>query len=375
MAGKGKSSGAGKRLKKKVEELSILYEVSQVITSTLDLDKVLNLIVERAVYLMRAQVGSLRLLDKEGELILGASYGHSHSDEYWRKKGKLKLKNGLSGLAARKKQPIIVKNVQKDKRYKYPNLARKEGLVSLLSVPLMEKGKPIGILSVYTKKVHSFRKREVELLSHFASQAAIAIRNAQLYKRLHQVYLNSIRALAAAIDARDKSTYGHSEQVAKYARAVAKEMRLSGERIEMLEHACRLHDIGKIGIHDYILTKPGKLNNKEWSEIRTHPTLGREILEPLEFLKEIVPLVRQHHERYDGKGYPDGLKGEEICLEARIISVADAYGAMTSERPYRLTYSSAKAKRELRNCAGRQFDPKVVKAFLSALEKEGKKLA
>ena len=140
-------------------------------------------------------------------------------------------------------------------------------------------------------------------------------------------------------------------------------MHLPRERIEILEHACWLHDIGKIGLPDSILNKPGKLSDEEWVKIKAHPVLGGEILNPLESLKEIVPLVRQHHERCDGKGYPDGLKEEEIPLEARIIAVADAYGAMTSERPYRLAYSPAKAKRELKKHAGHQFDSQVVKAL------------
>lgn len=363
MAGKekGREVERRKRSRRKVDELSTLYEVGKVLTSTLDLDKVLNLIVEKAVYLLKAQVCSLRLLSEKGELILRASYGHSH--EYWRKKRKLKLEDSLSGLAVRRKQPVIVKNVQKDKGYKYPYLARKEGLLSLLSVPLLDEGEPIGILNVYTKKVHSFRKEEVELLSHFASQATIAISNAQLHQRLHEAYLGSIKALAVAIDARDKYTFGHSEEVVKYARAIAKAMHLPRERIEILEHACWLHDIGKIGLPDSILNKPGKLSDEEWVKIKAHPVLGGEILNPLESLKEIVPLVRQHHERCDGKGYPDGLKEEEIPLEARIIAVADAYGAMTSERPYRLAYSPAKAKRELKKHAGHQFDSQVVKAL------------
>lgn len=190
------------------------------------------------------------------------------------------------------------------------------------------------------------------------------------HKELQEVYMRTITALASAVDAKDHYTRSHSEHVTKYAVAIAKEMRLAPSEIELIREACQLHDLGKIGIHDYILTKPGKLTPEEWDEIRLHSLRGAEILKPLTFLNGVIELIRQHHERYDGKGYPYGYKGKKIELGARIIAAADAYDAMISERPYRKAYSKEGAIKELKRNSGTQFDPKVIKAFLKVLKKE-----
>ena len=156
----------------------------------------------------------------------------------------------------------------------------------------------------------------------------------------------------------------------KYAAAIVKEMGFSAQEVETLREACQLHDLGKIGIHDYILGKSDKLTEKEWEKIKLHSLRGAEILEPLTFLDGVIMLIRQHHERYDGKGYPDGLKGEQIKLGARIIAVADAFDAIISERPYRKAYSKKYAISKLKENSGTQFDPQVVEAFLKVLKKQ-----
>ncbi len=192
----------------------------------------------------------------------------------------------------------------------------------------------------------------------------------KLYHDMQSAYMATVKALAQAIDAKDHYTHSHSEHVTKYAVAVAKEMEFSIRETDILREACQLHDLGKIGIHDYILNKSDELTEKEWDEIRLHSLRGAEILEPLTFLDGVITLVRQHHERYDGTGYPNGLKGEEIELGARIIAVADAFDAMISERPYRKAYSKEYAVSKLKENGGTQFDPEVVKVFLKALKKE-----
>ena len=192
----------------------------------------------------------------------------------------------------------------------------------------------------------------------------------RLYEDLRSTYMHTIKVLAQAIDARDHYTHSHSENVAKYAVAIAEEFKLSAKEIETIREACELHDLGKIGIEDYILTKPSSLNEEEWKQIKRHPTIGAQILEPLTFLDNVVEMVRQHHERYDGKGYPEGRKGEDIVFGARIINLADAYEAMRSARSYRKTpLTKEEALLDIIRNKGTQFDPKVVDAFLNVVDR------
>jgi diguanylate cyclase (GGDEF)-like protein len=190
-----------------------------------------------------------------------------------------------------------------------------------------------------------------------------------LNKSLQALYLGTMGALVGTIEAKDRYTKGHSDRVTKYAVSIAKELKLSDNDLEFIRYACQLHDIGKIGIRDYILSKSDKLTKEEWEEIKLHPITGANILKPLEFLGNEIPYIKHHHERYDGTGYPQGLKMESIPLGARIIAVADAFDAMTSERPYRRAKSVQEAINELKENAGTQFDPKVVAAFLNLIEK------
>jgi putative two-component system response regulator len=188
---------------------------------------------------------------------------------------------------------------------------------------------------------------------------------ARLYEDLRTVYMRTIRVLAQAIDARDHFTHDHSENVAKYAVAIARQMGMTVKEIEMIRDASELHDLGKIGIEDSILMKPAGLSPDEWKQVKLHPQMGAQILEPLTFLADVIELVRQHHEHYDGTGYPAGRKGDDIILGARIIHLADAFEAMTSPRSYRkvpLTRDDAIA--EINRNINTQFDPRVADAFM-----------
>lgn len=201
----------------------------------------------------------------------------------------------------------------------------------------------------------------------------LARRSFELYSKMQKVYLDTIRALAAAIDAKDPYTKGHSERVAKMALALAQELNLSDREIENIEYAALLHDIGKIGIADNILGKDSSLTNREFDKIKEHTVMGAKIIEPVDFLKNSYETIYHHHEKYDGKGYPDGLKSEDIPVLARIIAVADAYDAMCSDRPYRKKLNNDKILKELKDQSGKQFDPKVVKALISVLDREREK--
>jgi len=181
--------------------------------------------------------------------------------------------------------------------------------------------------------------------------------------------MRTINALVSAIDFKDHLTRSHSDNVQHYACAIAREMGLSKTEVERIKEACQVHDLGKIGVHDDILTKQDVLTEQEYKEIKLHSLAGAVILKPFRFLEKIVQLVRQHHERYDGKGYPDGIKGEEISIGARIMAIADSFDAMTNERPYRRAMTKEQAVAELKRNSGTQFDPRIVEVFLNVLEK------
>ena len=188
-----------------------------------------------------------------------------------------------------------------------------------------------------------------------------------LYEDQQKTYLNTIHALVSAIEASDSYTRGHSERVTRYSLAIAKRLGLSAERLKIMERAAILHDIGKIGINATLLHKVGKLSPEDIFDLQQHPTIGIKILEPIEFLNDVRTCIVQHHERFDGKGYPNGVSGEELLLEARILAIADTFDAMTSDRPYRKALSLDIAVKELVDNAGTQFDPAIVPHFIDLL--------
>jgi HD-GYP domain-containing protein (c-di-GMP phosphodiesterase class II) len=234
----------------------------------------------------------------------------------------------------------------------------------------------VGIASV-DQPLHGRRPSDSELsvLMAVADQAGLAVEHAQreaagdgaLREQSRELRLAAVMLLAETLDLRDAGTARHSRTVGAYARHTALALDLTPERVERIQAAGVLHDLGKLGIADAILHKPGKLDDAEWREIQRHPEIGARILEHAG-LGDIAGWVRAHHERVDGRGYPIGLAADEIPLEARILAVADAYEAMTADRPYRTAMPTAEAREEILRCAGGQFDPEVAEAFLAALD-------
>jgi len=236
---------------------------------------------------------------------------------------------------------------------------------NLLAIPFFHKGEAIGVIAVVNKiSSGNFSDEDVELLHTLGNQAAIAVDNAKLIEDQKTLFLDTIIALAAAVDAKDPYTHSHSKNVSIYSKAIADQMLLPEHEMETLELAAILHDIGKIAIPESILNKPGKLTREEFEIMKTHPVCGVKIVENIKEMEEIIPGMKHHHERYDGKGYPDGLREEEIPLSARILAVADTYDAMTSDRPYRKGPGHEAAMREIMRCSGTQLAPDVVEAFL-----------
>jgi len=214
-----------------------------------------------------------------------------------------------------------------------------------------------------------FSEDDLRMLTRIAHVAAMAVQNALRHRQNQMLFHQTVRALAGAVDLRDPYTAGHSERVASFSRATAAEMGLSEKECNWVYLAGALHDIGKIGIRDEILRKPGKLDRAEYEEFKVHPSEGVRIITTIEQMQAVTAGLAQHHERFDGTGYPAGLSKDDISKAGRIIAVADTFDAVTSDRPYRKRLADEAAFGELKQCSGRQFDPEVVAAFLRAYEK------
>jgi HD-GYP domain-containing protein (c-di-GMP phosphodiesterase class II) len=225
-----------------------------------------------------------------------------------------------------------------------------------------------GAINVEEIEPGAFDEDDARLLQTVADQLGSALRSALLYEQLDRAYLGTAEALAAALEAKDSYTAQHAHSIVKWAEAVGRRLGLQSRELRDLRYGAVFHDIGKIAIPEAILNKQGPLDDREREIMERHTLVGEQILAPVEFLKGVRPIVRHEHERWDGNGYPDGLRGEEIPLGARIVLVCDAYHAMTSDRPYRASMSEADARAELRAGAGTQFDPRVVDNFLAVLD-------
>ena len=240
----------------------------------------------------------------------------------------------------------------------------KHQFYSLLSISLKANNRYIGILNLFSLTPgFTFSEKQNRSLYILTAKGASAIENANLYKNTQQYYLQTIKSFAHALEAKDQYTHGHSQQVTRYAEVLAKGMQLDPRQINLLLQAAMLHDIGKIGISETILNKSGALTEEEYLIVKKHPVTGKHILAPITSLAAIIPVVYHHHERWDGTGYPDGLTGQEIPLLARILTVADAFDAMTSSRAYRRAMTSVEAFQELERYAGSQFEPQLVEVF------------
>ncbi|MDD5089547.1 MAG: TIGR00282 family metallophosphoesterase [Candidatus Wallbacteria bacterium] len=353
-------------LQQKVDEGSSLYEIGRVVSSTLELyghDGLLDKIMALVTEVMNAEACSVILVDeKTNELYFEIGQGEKGEAI---KQIRLKMGQGIAGWVAQNGKSCIVPDTSKDTRFFFQADDKTKFITrSIIAVPLLLKDKPVGVLEVLNKKGETtFNEHDVELLEAIASLAVNSIDNAKLYVSIRSLYKSTIQVLANAMDSKDPYTHGHSRRVAKYSVEIAKKIGLSREEIEDINFAALLHDIGKIGIRDHILCKPGRLTDEEYQIIKNHPVISAQILAPVEFLSDKIPMVRGHHERYDGKGYPDGLKGKDICLGARIIAVADSFDAMTSDRSYRKGMPFEQSFEELKKCSWTQFDGDMVDVF------------
>jgi putative nucleotidyltransferase with HDIG domain len=360
------------KLEESVKRLSSLNNTSKALHSFLELDDLLKSFVEIVANELEADRVSLMLLDKEtNELLIEAAVG---LDEQLVRSVRINVGDGIAGTVVKKGQSILVKDIESDPRIEKSNNDEKYNTGSfisapiLLSVPITYQQKTFGVINVNDKRTGGvFTDDDLNFVSNLASQAAVAIMNVQIMEDLRNTHFEAITALAEALEAKDSVTRNHSDRMLRFAIQIAGRLGLNEDRKEGLRYLAVLHDIGKIGIPEHILLKPGKLTDEEYSVMKQHPVIGAQLVQKVSFLSEIAPLIHAHHEQYDGNGYPQGLSGSDIPIESRIVSVLDAFDAMTSDRPYRQSIGLDRAIQELKDFAGSQFDPCVVEEFITIL--------
>ncbi|MGA9193216.1 MAG: HD domain-containing phosphohydrolase [Anaerolineales bacterium] len=343
--------------------LLALAEISRMVNSSLDLQTVLREVMDTIIRLTGADRGFLMLKDETGELQTRVARNWERASL---KAQEIHVSRTVVDWVVAHATPILTTNALDDPRFSAQESIIAYSLRSILCVPLKAKDRLIGVLYADSRLQEGlFNEEDRTLLTLFAHQAAVAIENARLFNALAEAYDQTLDALVAALDTRDRETEGHSQRVVRIALLIAAEMAYPEDDLNNLQRGALLHDIGKIGIPDAILRKPGPLDDDEWEIMRKHPEFGRRMLAGIPFLKRPLDVIYAHQERYDGTGYPEGLAGEEIPIGARIFAVADTFDAITSDRPYRKGQPLETARQIIRDNSGTQFDPKVVQVFLS----------
>jgi len=335
---------------KKLQEISNLHAISLELDEIYNNKEIYKKIVEMAVKLLAVRHAFFAMVEGDS-LRIRQSTGLGCQE--------FKIKGSIfEGVIQNKSYGIISNN--------RTGIFKELPLHSeILLIPFTLKEEVFALLGLYDKADNTaFTEEEIAIILTFAKKASLRIENNALYEVFYNNLINTLKSLVIGIEARDSYTKQHSERVAIYSLQIADVIGLGEEDKDAIRFGGYLHDIGKMGVRDTVLLKPGKLTPDEMAEIKLHPLKGDEIIKPIKFFPKERELVRYHHERFDGKGYPDRLEGHEIPLLARILSVADAYDAMTSSRPYREARTHEYTVQEIKRCSGTQFDPEIVKAFL-----------
>lgn len=359
---------AKKEILERNRQILAIGNVTQLLTKNLEPREILYSIAEKISTILSSPLCTIRTVNESGKLELMVAAGEL-KDMLLLKELSLTNDENVKLLVSKEITILDANKFPVDygllRRFKQLNVK------NIISVPLISKDKAIGALNILTT---SRLANDISLLRSVADSVSIAIENANLYDNLRNWYLRTIDALAYAVEAKDRYTKGHSLRVSKYAAIIGESMGLPKDEIEKLKIAGILHDIGKIGISDKILTKPGKLTKEEYDKIKQHPSISRKILEPIGLSKDIIDGIEKHHERYDGKGYPFGLNDDNIPLIAAILCVADSFDAMTSDRSYRKGMPFDEAVNELLKYKGTQFNPRVVDSVMSIYMRDRKKI-
>jgi len=359
-------------LQQKVQQLTALLNASISFNSAEDIHEVVERVLEQMVMIVKAEAGTLWLYDEEQELIIPAVVNGPSAEKV--KSIRLRKGEGVVGRVIENNHSELVTDVTKD-----PSWAKRvdeaSGFVtrSLMTVPLFAKDIPIGAMQLVNKQGGQlFSEEDLNIALALANQSALAIHNSKMFDQLYRLSMSMIRTLALALDARDPYTAGHSSRVSRYSLWIARELGLSEKECRDLERAALLHDIGKIGVPDHILGKNSRLTDEEYAIMAKHPEIGARILsklEPQSQMKLATEVARHHHEKMDGTGYPDKISGEQIPFYARIVAVADAFDAMTTDRPYHKGRTYREGIQEVLRCRGTHFDAQVADAFAKVMEK------
>lgn len=351
------------QLNRAINDLTLLYQIEYHISSILSIEELLK----TAVNLIDSAIGDLITTifipdEKNEKLEIKAITPNVKIKPGFES---VPLYRGIVGEAMKTKRLIYVADVEKDERY----VSAIDDVNSELAIPLISGTKILGVIDFQSKLKNRFDLMTIDLLDDIAHRITTFLENAILYEKIEKSYTETIKALVLAMEVKDSYTRGHSERVTELAMKLADKIGIADGRKKLLYWASLLHDIGKIGISEAILNKPGTLDEFEFSEIKRHPVEGAKMLEQIEGLNGIVPIIKHHHENYDGTGYPDNLKGDEIPLESRILAVCDVYDAMTTIRSYRKPFSNEGAMETILSFSGTRLDPDIVKEFLTMMGK------
>jgi len=358
------------QLERQLDRLGALRTIDMAITASLDLRLSLAVILDQVVTQLGVDAADVLLLDgSTSRLAFAAGRGFRSART---PRAPLGLGEGYGGRIALERRPITEPNLPEAAGFVRKDLIEAEGFVAYCGVPLVAKGQVRGVLEIFHRAPLKMDREWQAFLETLADQAAIAVDNAVLLSDLQQANANLVLAYdttlegwSRALDLRDRETEGHTLRVTETTVLLARAMGMSEADIVHVRRGALLHDIGKMGIPDRILLKPGPLTEDEWAEMRRHPALALDLLSPIAYLRPALDIPYCHHERWDGSGYPRGLRGEQIPLAARIFAVVDVWDALRSDRPYRPGWPEERVRRYLRESAGTLFDPAVVDVFLT----------
>jgi response regulator RpfG family c-di-GMP phosphodiesterase len=359
------------KVREQTKTIFAIYKFANQLNSMDSLEDVVNSVVNFIADFMFSKRVSIMLLDEKGEYL--TIRGHIGLDEGIARKTRIRKGEAIAGQVLETGKAKIVDDISSIKA-ESDRYSEYKSFISfpLMQVPLRATNQSLGIINVTNRfGDQPFTKEDLENLDFIADTASVAINNQLKSIELEKSYFMTMKALATAVEEKDRYTRGHSERVKIYALELASRLGMSSETISTIENACVLHDIGKIGIPDFIIHKDRDLTEEEYRQIKEHPAKGERIIRVIPFLEPAQSIIRHHHERFDGTGYPDGIKGKEIEPGARIVAIADAYDAMTTERPYRGPLPKDHAIAVLKEQKGKQFDPELVGIFVRYLLEQG----
>lgn len=361
----------------RLRHLQALRRVDQAITGSVDLNQILSILLQQATQQLRVDAATVLLIDPRTQLLHTQARNGFHTGAL--QHTRLHIGESYAGQAALERRTILLRNINDHPgSFERVNALQLEGFQSYVAVPLLAKGEVKGVLEIFHRSFLEPDQEWLDFLEMLASQAAIAIDNASMFRNIQRsnmelslAYDITLEGWAKALELRDQETEGHSRRVTQMTLDLAHELGMSNEDLIHVRRGALLHDIGKMGVPDSILLKPGNLTDEEWQIMKQHTVYAYNMLSPIRFLHPALPIPYSHHEHWDGNGYPQGLTGEQIPLEARIFSVVDVYDALTSDRPYRRAWSLEKTLRYIKDRAGTQFDPMVTQAFFHFLSRMG----